>query len=621
MTGLVLDAILRLERGGPALDLVLSNLSGRTLGGFTLAYTSITRTLPPSEAAGATLVRRQGNFHEYAPPEGLTLAPGGSWGFREAHLSHTPLHSNDGPKSAMLRLPDEVLEVAAGDLQHPRHMRTAAPGGAAPGVLPHPTQVEVDRWAEAVPLHVLAADPMAAEIAALAARLFPLRPRPFVFAAPEGAARLAVARDPALPEEGYRLEFDGPAIRLAYSTDRGLRHGLVTLAQMLGAAHDAPGEFGFPERGTIEDAPRHAWRGAHLDVARKVYPLEDVLRFVDILAWHKLDRFHWHLTDDEGWRLEIAALPGLTEDGAHAGLDRPILPPLGRGPGDAGGFFTQDDARRVVAHAAALGVEVMPEIDLPGHSFAALAACPWLADPDEPEGAHSVQGYANNALNPAMPEVWDFTETVLGEVCEIFPFAVVHVGGDEVAEGAWLGSPRARALMEREGLAGTRELQAHYLRRVHAFLRARGKVMGGWEEVAQGGGVPAEGSLLFAWTRTESASELIARGHDVVACPGEAYYLDMAQDGAWSEPGASWAGATPLETTYGHEVRADGGPGRLVGVQACIWSEHVTNRARFDHQAFPRLSAVAEAAWTPASAKDLARFAAVAPLMPRLASR
>ena len=359
---------------------------------------------------------------------------------------------------------------------------------------------------------------------------------------------------------------------------------------------------------------------ARIWMSRQFYPLVQVLRYVDILAWHKMNRFHWHLTDDEGWRLEIKAYPQLTETAAHTGMDLPVLPQLGPDMTGQGGYYTQDEARQVVKHAARLGVEVMPEIDVPGHCACVLGALPDLVDQEEPESYWSVQGFGNNALNPAIEGSYTFAETVLAEVCEIFPFEVVHVGGDEVAEGAWMQSPKAQAMMRETGLKDTPELQAYFLRHIQNFLIGLGRKLGGWEEVAHGGGLDPAHSLLFAWTTIEKTAELAQEGYDVVSTPGQAYYLDMALSDAWYAPGASWAGFTPLDKTYAFE--ADNGDaaliGRLKGVQACVWSEHLTTMARRNHMIFPRLSAIAEAGWSAAENKDYDRFTALADLMPRL---
>ncbi len=207
----------------------------------------------------------------------------------------------------------------------------------------------------------------------------------------------------------YGFSFAPNDVSLRFGGAAGRQYGLTTLAQLLNGARREPAKFRFPIRGTISDAPRYSWRGCHLDVSRQFYPLSDLSRLIDILAWLKLNIFHWHLTDDEAWRLEIKAYPQLTTVGVLRGPDGPLLPQLGNGAEPVGGFYSQDEVRRLVGHASALNVEIVPEIDIPGHNAATLVALRELCDGQEaPESYHSVQGYANNALNPAVPFAYEF---------------------------------------------------------------------------------------------------------------------------------------------------------------------------------------------------------------------
>jgi hexosaminidase len=347
-----------------------------------------------------------------------------------------------------------------------------------------------------------------------------------------------------------------------------------------------------------------------------------VLRLIDILAWYKMNVFHWHLTDDEAWRFEVRAYPQLTTVGVMRGPDEPMLPQLGNAAEPVGGFYTQADVAAIIAHASELNVEVVPEVDIPGHSTAILAALPELVDGQEaPDSYRSVQGFPNNALNPAIEETYVFLGKVFDEMVELFPSKLIHIGGDEVADNTWMASPLARKLMEKEGLDGTFGLQSHFMKRIQKMLADRGRSMAGWDEVSHGGGVDPDGTLLMAWRAPEVGVELAKEGYDVVMTPGQAYYLDMVQDEAWQEPGASWAGTVPPHHTYHYEAVGDFPEDlkpRLRGVQACIWTEHFLNRDYFNHLVFPRLPAVAEAAWTPRERKDWDRFSALVRLSPTL---
>jgi hexosaminidase len=610
------------------LRFTLWNLSDEPLSGFRIAYTSLTRAKRPFATGGAALELRNANYHRLAPPDGTKIAPGASWSFTVSNLNRNPRHRTDGAKSAILTLADgSHHDVAVADLW-PEGVALSEPPpqlpeGHAPepfALLPWPASLDLvpgetplalypSPGTDAAPFH---------RVAALHRRLFPAA-RAVIALGPVPSGRaVALARDPSVPASGYRLEF-AEAVTLVASDDDGTRHGLIALAQMLhGAISDR--RFRFPAAGQIEDAPRYGWRGSHLDVSRQFWDADDVSRFLDILAWHRMNIFHWHLTDDEGWRLEIRALPELTSVGATRGPDEPLLPQLFNGAAPVTAFYTQEQIRAVVAKAAELGIEVIPEVDIPGHCTAALAAIEGLSDPQEaPESYHSVQGYPNNALNPAREETYDFLAKVFDEMAGLFPSRYLHIGGDEVADGSWLNSHHARLLMQEKGLTGTFELQSHFMRRVAGMLAERGKVLAGWNEVSRGGGVEPQDTLLFAWEKPEVGIELAREGYDVVMTPGQAYYLDMVQAEDWLEPGTSWAGVVPCSKTYNYEAEGDFPEDlrpRLKGIQACIWCENFTSRDYFNHMVFPRLSAVAEAAWTPKAGKDWLRFAAIAPLHP-----
>ena len=614
--------------------LTLTNLSDTPLQDFKLSLTSITRIMPDHKLTGATFLRRDANFHEFAPVDSTPLAPGDSWAFSVSGINRSPFHRNDAAKTAWLTdAAGNHSPVQVGDLMHadqaPVTPKPRLPEGRLTlpfALLPWPNDIDAAPGETPVILHAAEGTSVAQKRAMLAVdalhnRLFPTCKRLFQISAAPGSRALTFAEDASLPAEGYTLSF-ADQITLTSSGEKGRRYGLIALAQMMHGAFTDP-DFRFPASGTMTDAPRYDWRGCHLDVSRHFWSYDEVLRVVDMLAWHKLNIFHWHLTDDEGWRAEIKAYPELTQAGATRGADVPkMLPQLGDGSETKHGYYTQDQMRAVVAHAASLGIEVMPEIETPGHAAAVLAALPFLVDPDEPANSYyPVQGYFNNAWNPAVPATFDVLEKVFDEIAEIFPSKYIHIGGDEVAHNAWLTSPLAKALMEKEGLQGTFQLQSWFLKRVKQMLDARGKTLVGWNEIAHGGGVPPEDTLLMAWENPKVGIELAQKGYDVVMTPGQAYYLDMVQGSDWLENGAGWAGPVPPEQSYTYEAEGDFPEelrDQMRGIQACIWCEHFTTRQWFNDLVFPRLSALAEAAWTQKDNKDWLRFARQVRLHPEL---
>ncbi|MDM9623073.1 beta-N-acetylhexosaminidase [Rhizobium sp. S96] len=638
-----MEAAYRLEttwnpEGGPngRFTFSLFNLSDEALTGFKLVYTSLTRVIDPKACENAVFQRRNANFHEFAPPAGLSIEPGASWIFTVSGLHRPAKHCTDGAKSAYVTLADgKHVAIAVSDLLLEGRVSEPPPVLLPEGRLelpfalqPWPAEIDVipgDGFPVVLyPAEGSSKDELTAVSTALALfrRLFESGHAPFNLSVSPQGRPVRFAHDPSVAKEGYKLTFSTQEVTLAYSDAAGRQYGLTSLAQLLHGARSEPNKFRFPALGTITDKPRYVWRGCHLDVSRQFYPVADLKRLIDILAWLKLNIFHWHLTDDEAWRLEIKAYPTLTTTGVLRGPDEPLLPQLGNGADPVGGFYSQDDVRDIVAHAAALGVEVVPEIDIPGHNSATLIALPDLTDGQEaPDSYHSVQGYPNNALNPAVPLTYEFLEKVFDEMVELFPSEYIHIGGDEVANGSWLASPLAKKLMEQEGISGTFALQSYFLKRIKDMLTARGRKLAGWNEVAHGGGVASKDSLLMAWENPQVGIDLAKQGYEVVMTPGQAYYLDMVQAEAFQEPGASWAGTVPPAHTYGYEAEGDFPEelkDKMKGVQACIWSEHFLSRGYFNRLVFPRLPAIAEAAWTPKAKKNWHRFSAIVPLSPKL---
>lgn len=268
-----------------------------------------------------------------------------------------------------------------------------------------------------------------------------------------------------------------------------------------------------------------------------------------------------------------------------------------------------------------LGIEIVPEIDVPGHCYAMLQAMPQLRDPGENGVYHSIQGFPNNCLNPAVDAVYGAIEAIFSEMIELFPSRHFHVGADEVPKQAWASSPMAAALGRQLGAEGAAALQAHFLKRIQAFLSSKGRITGAWQEAAEGGGIDKARCYLVGWRDVEASRRLAAEGYDVVVAPGQAYYLDMANREDWHEAGAAWAGWSSPEKTYRFEPAAGWSSAeceKLMGVQACIWSEPMSDRAVFDRLVFPRLSAIAETGWTAPEGRDFRRFSALAGLMPNL---
>ncbi|GAA3054994.1 beta-N-acetylhexosaminidase [Streptomyces glomeratus] len=452
----------------------------------------------------------------------------------------------------------------------------------------------------------------------------------------EGGAQngIVLSIDPAMEPEAYRIVVDGYAVRLDGGSAAGVFWGAQTFRQLLGphAFRRAPvdparREWDVPGV-VVEDAPRFPWRGLLLDVARHFTPKDGVLRCLDLMAAHKLNVLHLHLTDDQGWRLEIKRHPRLTEVGSWRSRSRfghRASPLWEEKP--HGGFYTQDDIREIVAYAAARHITVVPEIDIPGHSQAAIAAYPELGNADVIDTASlSVWddwGISANVLAPTDTTL-RFYEGVFEEVLELFPSTFIHVGGDECPKDQWRRSPAAQARIRDLGLGDEDGLQSWFVRHFGTWLNARGRRLIGWDEILEGGSrapdgettAPglAEGAAVSSWRGYAGGVTAARAGHDVVMCPEQQVYLDHRQDGGENEP-VPIGYVRTLEDVYRFEpvppqLSAEQAR-HVLGTQANVWTEVMEDQARVDYQTFPRLAAFAEVAWSalPAPAeRDFADF-------------
>jgi hexosaminidase len=389
----------------------------------------------------------------------------------------------------------------------------------------------------------------------------------------------------------------------------GLFYGVQTLRQLIPARGPA-GRRAIPAV-TVVDRPRFRYRGMHLDVARHVFPVRFIERYIDLLARYKLNVFHWHLTDDQGWRIEIRKYPRLTEVGAwrrETVREKNLEPYIGDGI-PYGGFYTQAQVREIVSYARRRHVTVIPEIELPGHAQAALAAYPELACTPGPFEVRTTWGVDEDVFCPT-ERTFAFLEDVLTEVLALFPSPYIHIGGDEVPKIRWEESAEAQAVMRREGLKDEHELQSWFIRRIERFLTARGRRLIGWDEILEGGLAPQ--ATVMSWRGTAGGVAAAQQGHDAVMTPGSHLYFDYYQGDPAFEPLAI-GGLTPLEKVYAYEPIPDtltpAEAGHILGAQANVWTEYLKTPAQVEYMALPRMLALAEVVWSPREARDWAGFA------------
>lgn len=417
-----------------------------------------------------------------------------------------------------------------------------------------------------------------------------------------------------LGTEGYRLLATPNDIRIEATTDAGLFYGFQTLRQLLPAdiyrKSPTRTDWQIPCV-SIEDYPRFPWRGSHIDVARHFMPKEFIEKYIDLLAIHKLNVLHIHLTDDAGWRIEIKKYPKLTEVGSpHDYGDAKTVTTGGEEHLDSvphGGYYTQDDLREIVSYAADRFITVVPEIEMPGHSQAAIAAYPELGN--MPIQSGTPWGSFGSELNVEDSTV-RFEEDVLDEVMAIFPSQFIHIGGDEVDKTAWHNSSAAQAKMKALGLKSEEDLQSWFIQQIDAYLTSKGRRLLGWDEILEGGLAP--GATVMSWRGIDGGIAAAKAGHDVVMAPGDWTYFDHYQSRFREQEPFAGGGYLPLATVYSYEpVPSALSPDEakhVLGAQAQLWSEHIPQSKQMEYMAFPRLCALSEVVWSPKEARNYDDF-------------
>lgn len=430
----------------------------------------------------------------------------------------------------------------------------------------------------------------------------------------ENAVFLAVA-ETGLGPEGYRLESTEKGAVITASAAPGLFYGAQTLRQLLPvevfSASAASGVKWVVPAVTVEDKPRFGWRGMLVDVARHFMPLEALRRMVDVAAMHKMNRIHLHLTDDQGWRVEIKKYPKLTGVGAWRAetvVGHASKKPWKFDGKPHGGFYTQDELRALVAYAADRHVTLLPEIEMPGHAQAAIAAYPELGNVDEPLPVHTSWGVNENIFNVEEGTIL-FLQDVLAEVIDIFPSEYIHIGGDEAVKDQWEKSPAVQKRMAELGIADEAKMQSWFIARMNEFLKGKGRKLIGWDEILEGG--LGRDATVMAWRGIDRAVEAARAGNDVVMAPTAYTYLDYYQAKPKKEP-LGIGGYLPLEKVYSFEPLPEEldseSLSHILGTQCQLWAEYIPTPEHLQYMAFPRACALAEVAWSPRGEKDFTDF-------------
>jgi hexosaminidase len=427
------------------------------------------------------------------------------------------------------------------------------------------------------------------------------------------------------PIEGaYVLTVNNKGAYIAGDNETGVFYGVQTLFQLL-PVPDAqlkmrPGKLGIPYI-SIEDEPRFEYRGVHLDVSRHFFPVSFVKKYIDYLAFHKLNVFHWHLTDDQGWRIEIKKYPLLTTVG---GFRNGTI--IGRFPGTGndnmryGGFYTQEEVKEVVQYAADRHITVLPEIEMPGHASAAIAAYPQLSCfPDESTKHNPRAAWSGDSTGKQVQQTWgvfddvfcagkdntfQFMQDVLDEVIPLFPGKYLHVGGDECPKNNWKRCPNCQQRIKENNLKDEHELQSYFIQRMEKYLNSKGKILIGWDEILEGGLAP--NAMVMSWRGEQGGIAAAKEKHNVIMTPGTPVYFDHSQ--TKQEDSVTIGGYNPIEKVYAYEpvpkeLSAEESK-YVLGAQANMWTEYMSNTQKVEYMLFPRISALSEVLWTPKDKKN-----------------
>lgn len=404
----------------------------------------------------------------------------------------------------------------------------------------------------------------------------------------------------------YTLQVRKEGIYISGDNENGVFYGIQTLIQLMPVGKSASLKIPFI---SITDYPRFQYRGLMLDVGRHFFPVDFVKKYIDYIALHKMNYFHWHLTEDQGWRIPVPKYPLLTKVGGFR--DGTII---GRFPGKGndnlryGGSYTREEIKDVVAYAAKRYITVVPEIEMPGHSSAALTAYPYLGCTGGPYKVQQTWGVFNDVFCAGNDTVFTFLQNVIDEVVALFPSKYIHIGGDECPKTSWKTCPKCQKRIKDNNLKDENGLQSYFIRRMEKYINSKGKTIIGWDEILEGGLAP--NAVVMSWRGEKGGIEAARQNHDVIMTPGSYVYLDHSQ--TKKEDSVAIGGFLPIETVYGYEpvpkelTAAEAT--HIMGAQGNVWTEYMGNTQKVEYMIFPRMSALSEVLWSPAAKRNWAGF-------------
>ena len=431
-----------------------------------------------------------------------------------------------------------------------------------------------------------------------------------------------------MEKDAYEIIIDSSKVQVFSNDNGGIYYALISILQL---SYFYSGDLPI---GSIEDKPKFVWRGMHLDCSRQFHSIKKIKKLLLYMSFFKLNRFHWHLTDNEAWRLDLESFPNLAKQSSYRGYNE-IMPPFyGTGYNKNGGYYSKANVKDLISFAKDLNIEIMPEIDLPAHSWALLQIMPQLYDHTSNIKSEDVGNYQNNTINPVLNETSEFLEKVLSDISKLFPYNVIHVGVDERPKKAWEGSPKVVEFMKKNNIENYDELQDFYINKIIDLNKNNNRRTAAWNEAAlapyndigSGGGTGKidKDCLIFAWEHIDVSAASVKKGFQTVMCPGQKTYFDMAYNNSTEERGICWAATIETEEIHSWKPLLNIDPkfhDLIQGIQGQLWSETLTEESFMDLMINPRLATLAEVAWTSNSRRSWSEFRSILKVNMKLQSQ
>ena len=570
---------------------------------------------PVKAIENCSLFNSEGGYSELSHPEEFVLSPGDEWNFKYAYEEsrHKPMNHRWAPQGCFLKKDNgDLVNLKMIDLDLER-ISSVAPIPNFSGdklnyesfrLVPHPHS-----WTPSTGVCNLSSPINVAfdnlEIIKCAYQsAFELGNRLNLNLLPETINEINTKATTSLKlkfqefsdDSAYKITITSDDVEIIAGDESGFYYALISLMQLAQNYHQ------LVPCGSVFDKPRFSWRGQHLDTVRHFYSVESLLRLLDLMSLFKLNKFHWHGVDDEAFRFKLDSYPEVATATAKRGEGLLVPPVFGSGSNPTGGCYDKEDINRILCRASANYIEVVPEFDLPGHNMALINLFPEMRDPEDKSNEVSVQGYRENTLNPAMPKTIKVVESLIDDMCNLFPGQYIHLGGDEVAPGSWEKSPKVKALMKEQDLKNSKDVASWFINKLSKRVELNNKKTASWQEAEDGNHFDNKSDkLLFSWQNLESGFNLARQGYKVVLCPAEHIYFDMTQSRNYADRGANWAAVIPFESTVDWQIIPEDEPeleSNIMGIQGHLWSETILKDVEMDSLLCPRIIGLSESAWT-----------------------